>query len=82
MNDESIAVTGHPGVPASTEYPPPPELGDVIDALDDAAASLKVVVKNGTKSIVDDISHFVHRRPLAAVVMAGAAAYLVGRLSR
>jgi hypothetical protein len=79
MTEDFVATANPDRVHAPAEYPPPPQLGDVIDALDDAAASLKVVVKNQTKSIVQEMCLFVRRRPIAALAIAGTAAYLIGR---
>ncbi|MGB0135158.1 hypothetical protein [Dokdonella sp.] len=69
--------------PRSTiQYPPPPELGDVIDALDDAAASLKSVVRSQTRSVVDEVGQYVRAQPLMALAIAGSVGYLIARIRR
>jgi hypothetical protein len=82
MSDEIPVPSAHARAHSPAEYPPPPELGDVIDALDDAAASLKVVVRNQTDSLLGGMRRFVRDQPLMAMAIAGATAYLIGRLRR
>ncbi len=59
-----------------------PELGDVADALDDAAASLKAVVSDTSEKLVDDLRAIVRENPLLTLAAVGGLAYLVGRMRR
>lgn len=61
---------------------PRPELGDVADALDDAAASLKAVVSDTSERLVDDLRAIVRENPLLTLAAVGGLAYLVGRMRR
>ena len=67
-----------PGMAAS----PAPELGDVIDAIDDAASSLKSVVKNEADSLLMDFRSLIRDQPITSIAIAGALAYLIGRVGR
>jgi ElaB/YqjD/DUF883 family membrane-anchored ribosome-binding protein len=63
-----------------------PELGDVVDSIDDAAAKMKTVVRNVVREKTDlmfgDARSLIRDQPLAAMAIVGAVAYLVGRLGR
>lgn len=67
---------------AMSGYASPPELGDVVDALEDAAASLKAVVRHQTRTVVGEVDQFVRAQPLAALAIAAGMGYLVARLTR
>ncbi|HUD41965.1 MAG TPA: hypothetical protein VMR06_08200 [Dokdonella sp.] len=72
-------------LPADTptlRYPGRPVFGDVIDALDDAAASLRVVVTDTGESVLKRTASLVRDRPVAALATVAAAAFLLGRLRR
>ncbi|PZQ12806.1 MAG: hypothetical protein DI564_12180 [Rhodanobacter denitrificans] len=71
--------------PADTptlRYPGRPVFGDVIDALDDAAASLRVVVGDTGESLLKRTASLVRDRPVATLATVAAAAFLLGRLRR
>ncbi|MEZ5463136.1 hypothetical protein [Dokdonella sp.] len=59
-----------------------PELGDVVDALDEAASSLKAVVRHQARSVFDDVDSYVRDQPLVALAIAGGVGYLIARLTR
>lgn len=61
---------------------PAPELGDVIDSIDDAAATLKTVAQNGFDRVLEDARTLIRDQPLVAVALAAAVAYVVGRMGR
>lgn len=82
MNDETRVASEPSSQVPNAAYPPPPEIGDVIDALDDAAASLKVVVRNRTHSLLHGVRVNVRERPLTMVTAAAALGWLFGRLHR
>ena len=82
MKDDSLVAAELAGVQPSPAYPPAPELGDVIDALDDAAATFKVVVRNQARSVFEEMRNFVRDQPLVALALAGGVAFLFGRLRR
>lgn len=63
-------------------YPGRPVFGDVIDALDDAAASMRVVVADTGQSLVRRTASLVRERPLVSLAAVAAAAFLLGRLHR
>lgn len=78
--------TGRPELPPddapTLRYPGRPEFGDVIDALDDAAASLRVVVADTGESLLKRTASLVRDRPVATLATVAAAAFLLGRLRR
>jgi len=76
-------VTPAPREYNGTEIPPPaPVLGDVLDALDDAAASFKVVAQNEVQDLLGAVRSEIRARPIKMVALAAGAAYLLGRLAR
>jgi hypothetical protein len=62
--------------------PPQPVFGDVLDSLDDAVASMRVVARNETEALVNRIRGGIRAKPLKVVTLVAAAAYLLGRLAR
>ncbi|MCR6699910.1 MAG: hypothetical protein NVV68_01485 [Dokdonella sp.] len=66
----------------SLRYPGRPVFGDVIDSLDDAAASLRVVVSDTGESLLKRTAALVRDRPVATLATVAAAAFLLGRLRR
>ena len=60
----------------------PAELGDVLDSIEDAAATLGRVITHEAESLVDDVRGLIRDQPVAAVAVVGAVAYLLGRLMR
>lgn len=82
MNDDTLAAPESAAAHSDGAYPPPPQFGDVIDALDDAAASLKVVVRNRTRTLLGDLRERINRQPLTAILAVGSLAYLLGRWRR
>jgi len=86
MNPE-IPATNDFGVPQRASLDPAlgyssAELGDVVDALEEAAVSLKAVIRNQARSVVDEADQFVRNRPMAALALAGGIGYLLARLTR
>ncbi len=83
-DDTPLAADGVEGDAADRVLPeaPRPELGDVADALDDAAASLKAVVSDTSEKLVDDLRAIVRENPLLTLAAVGGLAYLVGRMRR
>jgi ElaB/YqjD/DUF883 family membrane-anchored ribosome-binding protein len=67
---------------AIERMPPPPVLGDVLDSLDDAAASLKRVARNEARALLHDVRARIRARPIKAVALAAGLAFLLGRLAR
>ncbi|MBL0163362.1 MAG: hypothetical protein IPP82_06875 [Xanthomonadales bacterium] len=61
---------------------PAPALGDVIDAVDDAAATFKAVVRNEADSLLHDFRSLIREQPITSIAVAGALAYLIGRVGR
>ncbi len=59
-----------------------PELGDVIESIDEAANSFKSVVKNEADSLLFDFRTLIREQPIASIAIAGALAYLMGRIGR
>ncbi len=59
-----------------------PEIGDVADALDDAAASFKAVVADTSTRFIDDVRLAIRENPLLSAVAVAALAYTVGRAGR
>lgn len=59
-----------------------PELGDVVDSLDDAAATFKAIVKNEADSLLNDFRALIRDQPITSLAIAGALAYLLGRAGR
>lgn len=59
-----------------------PELGDVLDSIEDAAATMGRVICNEADYLVDDVRGLIREQPVAAVAVVGAVAYLLGRLTR
>jgi len=82
MIQESLVVPEIVRQDANVAFPPTPVLGDVIDALDDATASLRTVVRNRTRSVVEEARNFVRAQPLTSIAIAVGVAYLSGRLRR
>ena len=60
----------------------PAELGDVVDSIEDAAATLGRVVREEAQSMVDDVRSLIREKPLAAISVVGAVAWVFGRLMR
>lgn len=61
---------------------PAPALGDVIDSIDDAAATFGRIIRNEAHSLTDDVRGMIREQPVMAVAVVGAVAYLLGRLMR
>ncbi len=61
---------------------PTPELGDVVDSIEDAASTLGRVVCGEAESMVNDVRSLIREKPIAAVATVGAVAYLFGRIMR
>ena len=83
--DCAAGATGSPQgatMDAMSGYASPPELGDVVDALEDAAASLKAVVRNQTRTAVGEVDQFVRKQSLAALAIAAGIGYVVAGLTR
>ena len=80
MNEETLTAAERPALRAG--FPPPPEFGDVVDALDDAAAAFRVVVRRRTEGLLDRARIRIRERPLRAVALAAGAAWLIARLRR
>ncbi len=67
----------------STRLPPAePEVGDVIDALEDALASLKSIVKNHASTSTDGVRAVVRENPIAALAVTAGVIYLLARWRR
>lgn len=71
-----------PDFPQVNATASPAELGDVLDSIEDAAATLGRVITNEAESLVDDVRGLIRDQPVAAVAVVGAVAYLLGRLMR
>lgn len=82
MNDETWVASERSAPIPDHAYPPQPEFGDVIDALDDAAASLKIVVRTRARGLLDRARAHVREHPLTMVAAAAGLAWLFGRLQR
>lgn len=59
-----------------------PQLGDVIDSIEDAKATLGRIVCNEAESLLADMRDTIRAKPLAAVAVVGTVAYVFGRLLR
>lgn len=62
--------------------PADPEVGDVIDALEDALASLKAIVSNQASSATDGVRAVVRENPLAALAVTAGLVYVFTRWRR
>ncbi|MEO7012688.1 MAG: hypothetical protein ABI127_00135 [Dokdonella sp.] len=69
-------------IPGASAAASPAELGDVIDSIEDAAATLSRVVRGEAQSMVEDVRSLIREQPIVAVSVVGAVAYLFGRLMR
>lgn len=80
MTEDFVVVPETVPLPSQEAAPPEPELGDVIFALDQAAATLKAIVRNRSRSMLTEAREFVRDQPLTIVALALGVAYLYGRL--
>ena len=69
-------------IPCTSPAASPAELGDVIDSIEDAAATLGRVVRGEAQSMVDDVRSLIQEQPIVAVSVVAAVAYVFGRLMR
>ena len=61
---------------------PTPQLGDVIDSIEDAKATFGRIVRNETEILLADVRGMIRAKPLGAVAMVGAIAYVLGCMRR
>ncbi|HQX64957.1 MAG: hypothetical protein IPH43_07800 [Xanthomonadales bacterium] len=74
---EATADFSRPGVANPT-----PQLGDVIDSIEDAKATFGRIVRNETEILLADVRGMIRAKPLGAVAMVGAVAYVLGCMRR
>lgn len=59
-----------------------PQLGDVLDSIEDARATLGRSVRNKAEGVLADARGKIRAQPLGAVAVVGVVAYVLGRLLR
>ncbi|MEO8012339.1 MAG: hypothetical protein ABI650_11890 [Dokdonella sp.] len=86
LEDNEAVATSNPHAipdPSSPRQPTAePEVGDVIDALEDALASLKAIVSNQATSTTNGIRSVIRENPLAALAVTAGIVYVVARWRR
>ncbi|HET9033584.1 MAG TPA: hypothetical protein VFN25_11825 [Dokdonella sp.] len=80
--NELPSAHSDPSLPPNPAAAVAPQLGDVIDGIQDTAATLKSVVRNETDSLLNDFRDLIRDQPIASVAVAGTLAFLIGRIGR